>query len=190
MLKRFLMFGLALGVTTSLANADVIFQWNGSDEKVELEAGVNTKIEVSMATNPGLDAGIGLIVLGFSASDPAIQLKSWEWVPQLSDDLFYLAIGDLPDGIQTAYSQFTCAPPLTFCLRIPDGEKTVIANLTIQVDEPGTYDLDASTDAEFAEADIGTMEIKSGLQVKLNVVPEPACLGMLLLGSLVMIRRR
>ncbi len=189
MLKRFLACVVVLGVVTSAATADVVFQW----EPTEFKAGENTTLELFANTNPDLDLGIGALILFFSDSDEAIQLKDFRWIDELKVENIYFYLEDLPDAVQTVYGFGTCEFPLTFCVRYPpDGSRVKLGELDVQVDEPGSYVLDMGTGRAEATSAEGQapLEIKGGLQTKLTVIPEPASLGLLLLGTLAMARRR
>ncbi|MCH7840532.1 MAG: PEP-CTERM sorting domain-containing protein [Planctomycetes bacterium] len=189
MLKRFLACVVVLGVMTSGATAEVVFQW----EPTELKAGENTTLTLFGSTNPDLDLGIGSLIFFFSDSDEAIRLKEFRWIDELKAPNIYFFLEDLPDAVQTVYALGTCEPPFTFCVRYPtDGSKIKLAELDVQVDELGSFILDMGTgraEATSAEGQV-PLEIKGGLETKLTVVPEPASLGLLLLGSLAWVRRR
>ena len=189
MLKRFLACVVVLGVMTSGATADVVFQW----EPTQLKVGENTTLTLLASTNPDLDLGIGSLILFFSDSDDAIRLKDFRWIDELKIPNIYFFLEDLPDAVQTVYAFGTCNFPLEFCVRYPtDGSKVKLAELDVQVDELGSFILDMGTDGAEATSAEGQapLEIKGGLQTKLTVVPEPASLGLLLLGSLAWARRR
>ncbi len=189
MLKRLLACVVALGVMASVATADVVFQW----EPTELKAGENTTLTLFANTNPGLDLGIGSLVFFFSDSDEAIRLKEFRWIDELKVENIYVWAEDLPDDVWTIFILGTCEFPLEWCVRYPpDGSKLKIAELDVQVDELGSFILDMGTGrAEATQAEgQQPLEIKGGLATKLTVVPEPASLGLLLLGTLAMARRR
>ncbi len=189
MLKRLLACIVVLGVMAPVATADVVFQW----EPTEFKAGENTTLELFANTNPDLDLGIGALILFFSDSDPAIQLKSFRWIDELKVANIYFYLEDLPDAVQTVYAFGTCEFPLEFCVRYPaDGSKLKVGELDVQVDEVGSFVLDMGTGrAEATDAEgQRPLQIKGGLETKLTVVPEPASLGLLLLGTLAMARRR
>ena len=189
MLKRFLACVVVLGVMTSGATAEVVFQW----EPTELKAGENTTLTLFVSANPGLDLGIGSLIFFFSDSDDAIQLKNFRWIDELKIPNIYFFLEDLPDAVQTVYAFGTCLPPLEFCVRYPtDGSKLKLGELDVQVDAPGNYILDMGTGRAEATSAEGQQpfEIKGGLETKLTVIPEPASLGLLLLGTLALARRR
>lgn len=191
MLKRFLACVVVLGVMTPVATAEVMIQW----EPTEIKVGENTTLELFVNSNgPPLDLGIGSLIYRFSASDPAIQLKDFRWIEELKAEFVYAFLEDLPDAIQTVYQFQTCNFPFNFCVRYPpDGSRVKVGELDVQVDELGTFvlNMDAPPGAEMTSAEGQVpFEIKGGLQTDLTVVPEPASLGLLLLGTLAMARRR
>lgn len=140
-------------------------------EPTSLEAGVTTTVTISVSSDEAI--GIGFIQLGFSASDPSIQLAAWRWLEELDDaqgSTSYLAISDLPDDIQTVYVQLSCDPPLDFCIEIPgDGSLVKVGELDVLIDAAGNYLLDGGTEAIVANANDFDEAILTGLSVGLTV---------------------
>ncbi len=165
---KLFLYGLMVGVIASAAAADVELEWS----PVQFTAGQTTTIELFVSASPGSDIGIGSIILLFSDSDPAIQLKDFRWIDELKMDQIYFRLEDLPDAIQTVYAFGTCEFPQTFCVQYPaDGSKLKVAELDVEVAGPGSFLLDAGTGrAEFASAEgQAPLTIDDGLSVKLTV---------------------
>ncbi|MCH7527650.1 MAG: PEP-CTERM sorting domain-containing protein [Planctomycetes bacterium] len=192
MFRQTLVFILCISALSTLAYADVSFLW----EPTTLKAGENETLDLSVRANPGIDTNIYSIELFFSDSDAAIQLKEWRWIPEIEEDEFYDTSSELPDNVWVVHVTDPCVDPLAYCIALPpDGSDLKIGELDVQIEEPGSYILDAGMGrARFWESTVenGIREllIKGGLQVKLEVVPEPTALGLLLVGTLAAIRRR
>lgn len=179
MLKKCLVAALAVGFAASAGKADVML--HVSPTTIDID--VPTDLTISMTSNPGLSPILGSIGFDFNPASPgwgALNPSSFGWIPaDMNDPNLWFVTSELPSPVAVAFSGG---------INIPDGVNVDLARLHVTPDTLGPAVLILGAN-NISNQNGAPLQLKGGDPSTINVVPEPASLGLLALGALAVVRR-
>ncbi len=189
MIARLLLVATLLcSLGPSLCAADVLLSCTetGSTTCVLGGLGVEHDISFWLRSNPGLDLAVGAVGFSFDEFSDAwgvLNPTAFSWVPQVMfDPGTWFSTTDLPNPEAAAFFAAAAVP-------IPDGVSVEIARLTVNPQSPTGVLPPLSTGLVVFDEDVVPLTVKGG-ETLTFLVPEPGCMSLLIIGTVMIARRR